>query len=93
MKKFFQLFLFLPRFLAILAAYLLRGKKTLTCTLTTEYTFIRYVPVRGRELQPNEGAPRPSCPSRLERKARWRAFPNHSEISDSYGYGNETLQG
>ena len=47
MKKFFQLFLFLPRFLAILAAYLLRGKKTLTCTLTTEYTFIRYVPVRG----------------------------------------------
>ncbi len=65
MKKFFQLFLFLPRFLAILAAYLLRGKKTLTCTLTTEYTFIRYVPVRGRELQPNEGAPRPSCPSRL----------------------------
>lgn len=65
MKKFFQLFLFLPRFLAILAAYLLRGKKTLTCTLTTEYTFIRYVPVRGRELQPNEGAPRPSCPSGL----------------------------
>ena len=65
MKKIFQLFLFLPRFLAILAAYLLRGKKTLTCTLTTEYTFIRYVPVRGRELQPNEGAPRPSCPSRL----------------------------
>lgn len=47
MKKFFQLFLFLPRFLAILAAYLLRGKKTLTCTLTTEYTFIRYVPVAG----------------------------------------------
>ena len=65
MKKFFQLFLFLPRFLAILAAYLLRGKKTLTCTLTTEYTFIRYVPVRERELQPNEGAPRPSCPSGL----------------------------
>ena len=65
MKKFFQLFLFLPRFLAILAAYLLRGKKTLTCSLTTEYTFIRYVPVRGRELQPNEGAPRPSCPSGL----------------------------
>lgn len=65
MKKFFQLFLFLPRFLAILAAYLLRGKKTLTCTLTTEYTFIRYVPVRGRELQPYEGAPRPSCHSRL----------------------------
>ena len=65
MKKFFQLFLFLPRFLAILAAYLLRGKKTLTCTLTTEYTFIRYIPVRGRELQPNEGAPRPSCPSGL----------------------------
>ena len=58
MKKFFQLFLFLPRFLAILAAYLLRGKKTLTCTLTTEYTFIRYIPVRGRELQPNEGAPK-----------------------------------
>lgn len=65
MKKFFQLFLFLPRFLAILAAYLLRGKKTLTCSLTTEYTFIRYVPVRERELQPNEGAPRPSCPSGL----------------------------
>lgn len=33
MKKFFQLFLFLPRFLAILAAYLLRGKKTLTCSV------------------------------------------------------------
>ena len=65
MKKFFQLFLFLPRFLAILAAYLLRGKKTLTCSLTTEYTFIRYVPVRERELQPDEGAPRPSCPSGL----------------------------
>ena len=65
MKKFFQLFLFLPRFLAILAAYLLRDKKTLTCSLTTEYTFIRYVPVRERELQPNEGAPRPSCPSGL----------------------------
>lgn len=35
MKKFFQLFLFLPRFLAILAAYLLRGKKTLTCMWDT----------------------------------------------------------
>ena len=32
-------------------------------TLTTEYTFIRYVPERGRKPQPNEGAPRPSCPS------------------------------
>ncbi len=41
MKKFFQLFLFLPRFLAILAAYLLRGKKTLTCTLTTENGYKR----------------------------------------------------
>ena len=41
MKKFFQLFLFLPRFLAILAAYLLRGKKTLTCTLTTESEMIQ----------------------------------------------------
>ena len=43
----------------------LEGQKTLTCSLTTEYTFIRYVPVRERELQPNEGAPRPSCPSGL----------------------------
>ena len=92
MKKFFQLFLIYPHILAFLAAYSLRNKKP-RCTLTTEYTFIRYVPVRGRELQPNEGAPRPSCPSGLLRKARWRAFPNHSEISDGYGYGNETLQG
>ena len=64
MKKFLQLFLVYPQFLAFLAAYSLRNKKP-RCTLTTEYTFIRYVPVRGRELQPNEGAPRPSCPSGL----------------------------
>ena len=71
----------------------LEGQKNPPRTLTTEYTFIRYVPERGRKPQPNEGAPRPSCPSGLLRKARWRAFPNHSEISDCYGYGHETLQG
>ncbi len=62
-KKFFQLFFKTIHKNRVFVLYHLRDKKTLTCTLTTEYTFIRYVPVRGRELQPNEGAPRPSCPS------------------------------
>ena len=43
----------------------LEGQKNPPRTLTTEYTFIRYVPERGRKPQPNEGAPRPSCPSGL----------------------------
>ena len=46
MKKFFQLFLIYPHILAFLAGYSLRDKKP-RCTLTTKYTFIRYVPVRG----------------------------------------------
>lgn len=36
--------------------YRSRGKKPHRY-LTTEYTFIRYVPERGRKSQPNEGAP------------------------------------
>ena len=43
MKKFFRLFLFYPQFLTFLAGYPLRDKKSLTCSLTTEYTFIRYI--------------------------------------------------
>ena len=43
----------------------LEGRKPFTRTLTIEYTFIRYVPERGRKSQPNEGAPRPICPSGL----------------------------
>ena len=39
----------------------LEGGIFLPRTLTTEYTFIRYVPERGRKPQPNEGAPRPSA--------------------------------
>ena len=92
MKKLFQFFSIYPHILAFLAGCSLRGKKP-RCTLTTKYTFIRYVPVREQELQPDEGAPRTSCPQGLSRKARLVAIPNHSEISDSYGYGNETLQG
>ncbi len=34
----------------------LEGRKPFTRTLTIEYTFIRYVPERGRKSQPNEGA-------------------------------------
>ena len=64
MKKIFQLFSIYPHILAFLAGYSLRDKIP-RCTLTTKYTFIRYVPVREQELQPNEGAPRPSCHSRL----------------------------
>ncbi len=64
-KKFFQLFFKNIHKNCVFVLYPLRDKKTLTCSLTTEYTFIRYVPVRERELQPNEGAPRPSCPSGL----------------------------
>ena len=71
----------------------LEGQKPLTCSLTIEYTFNRYIPDRGRRPQPDEGAPRTSCPQGLSRKARLVAIPNHSEISDCYGYGHETLQG
>ena len=42
-----------------------RGDTSPHCYLTIEYTVIRYVPERGRKSQPNEGAPRPSCPSGL----------------------------
>ena len=30
-------------------------------TLKISYTFIRYIPARGRKPQPDEGAPRTSC--------------------------------
>ena len=63
----------------------LEGQKPLTCSLTIEYTFNRYIPDRGRRPQPNEGAPRTSCPQGLSRKARLVAIPNHSEISACYG--------
>ena len=45
------------------------------------------------KAQPNESTPRTTCPFGLSRKARWVAIPNYSEISDCYGYGNETCQG
>ena len=35
----------------------LEGQKPLTCSLTIEYTFNRYIPDRGRRPQPDEGAP------------------------------------
>ena len=54
--------------------------------MTTEYTLNRYIPDRGRKPQPDEGAPRTSCPQGLSRKARLVAIPNHSEISACYGY-------
>ena len=63
----------------------LEGQKPLTCSLTIEYTFNRYIPDRGRRPQPDEGAPRTSCPQGLSRKARLVAIPNHSEISACYG--------
>ena len=63
----------------------LEGQKPLTCSLTIEYTFNRYIPDRGRKPQPDEGAPRTSCPQGLSRKARLVAIPNHSEISACYG--------
>ena len=63
----------------------LEGQKPLTCSLTIEYTFSRYIPDRGRRPQPDEGAPRTSCPQGLSRKARLVAIPNHSEISACYG--------
>ncbi len=54
-----------PYIFAFLVIYHLRGKNPPERTLTIEYTFIRYIPERGRKSQPNEGAPRPSCPSGL----------------------------
>ena len=45
----------------------------------------RYIPDWGRKPQPDEGAPRISCPQGLSRKARLVAIPNHSEISACYG--------
>ena len=58
---------------------------SLPWTLKTEYTFNRYIPDRGWKPQPDEGAPRTSCPQGLSRKARLVAIPNHSEISACYG--------
>ena len=46
-KNFFQLFFKNIHKNCVFVLYPLRDKKTLTCSLTTEYTFIRYVPVRG----------------------------------------------
>lgn len=60
-KKFFSE----PYIFAFPVLYPLRAQKNSHGTLTTEYTFIRYIPERGRKPQPNEGAPRPSCPSGL----------------------------
>ena len=60
-------------------------KQSPSWTLKTEYTFNRYIPDRGWKPQPDEGAPRTSCPQGLSRKARLVAIPNHSEISACYG--------
>ena len=84
-KNFFRLFLNFAYKNRVFVLYPLRDKKTLTCSLKTEYTFNRYIPDRGRKLQPNEGAPRTSCPQGLSRKARLVAIPNHSEISACHG--------
>ena len=84
-KNFFRLFLNFAYKNRVFVLYPLRDKKTLTCSLTTKYTFNRYITDRGRKLQPNEGAPRTSCPQGLSRKARLVAIPNHSEISACHG--------
>ena len=46
-KKFFRLFLNFAYKNRVLVLYPLRDKKTLTCSLTTKYTFNRYIPDRG----------------------------------------------
>ena len=58
MKKILEKFLG-PLYFCLSRVLPLEGIKPLNCTLTIKYTFIRYVPVREKELQPNEGAPGP----------------------------------
>jgi hypothetical protein len=65
-KNFFEIFQKLMSFFGLRCCGKgVRGEIPTHRYLTTEYTFIRYVPERGRKSQPNEGAPRPSCPSGL----------------------------
>ena len=58
MKKILEKFLG-PLYFCLSRVLPLEGIKPLNCTLTIKYTFIRCVPVREEELQPNEGAPEP----------------------------------
>ena len=50
-------------------------KQVSSWSLKTEYTLNRYIPDRGRKPQPDEGAPRTSCPQGLSRKARSDSKP------------------
>ena len=84
MKKILEKFLG-PLYFCLSRVLPLEGINPLNCTLTIKYTFNRYIPDRGRRPQPDEGAPRTSCPQGLSRKARLVAIPNHSEISACYG--------
>lgn len=62
--------------MTVFVAYQLREQIKFPGTLTIEYTFIRYIPERRGNPQPNDSTPRSSCPYGLLRKARWGAIPN-----------------
>ena len=70
MKKFFRNFSG-DLIFALSRDLPLEGQKPLTRSLTIEYTFNRYIPDRGRRPQPDEGAPRTSCPKGYHGKQGW----------------------
>ena len=89
MKKFLQLFLVYPQFLAFLAAYSLRNKKP-RCILTTEYTFIRYVAWAMGETLSRTRYAKIHLPLAVSAEHKVGSdSETDSEMSGCYGYGDD----
>ena len=73
----------------VLAGYPLRNKNVPTRTLTTEYTFIRYVTWALSRKKVRQDPPAAKGISGTQGGERPR---NHSEISGSYGQGDDRLR-